>query len=192
MFIYRLPFLNPISWISKCSYTKILHYRPEGGSNYTSNTLNKLNIKSIGVDSPSLNRNGKKIYKIIYEEAFKYSCNSSINQDIVEKIVLSMALRIYGEKYMYNEIKNKVSLNAKDYDKMQFGNLLGIFKKSYYKKDREKAVKVLDLIGILTPMEIHINGFAYEPLIDYSIVRLRALFKELIALMPKKLIPNHP
>ena len=66
-----------------------------------------------------------------------------------------------------------------------FGKTLKQFKTIYPSKTN--AIKILDIIGILTPMEIHVNGFAYEPLIDYSISRLRSLFNELVLILPNSL-----
>lgn len=169
-------------------YTKMLHYRPNGGPNITGNSLYKLFSEDISIKADSLRNNSSRIYKIIYNQALAISSSTQINQKIEEKIVMSIALRIYGEKYMFKRLKSKrssISPNF-DFDKAEFGNTLGEFRKIF--EEREKEIKILDSISILTPMEIHVNGFAYEPLIDYSITRLRTLFKELISFAPESIL----
>ena len=171
-------------------YTKLLHYRPNGGSNITGNSLYKLYYDDFKVKINCLEGNSTRIYRIIYNQAKLISSSTDINQRIEEKIVLSMALRIFGEKYMYNKLKQRKHLLPSSFcfDKSEFGQTFSEFKNIY--KDKVNEINVLDCISILTPMEIHINGFAYEPLIDYSITRLRTLFKELISFVPYSILYN--
>lgn len=168
-------------------YTKILHYRPDGGSNFTGNTLFNLFKQNIKIECPDLKKNSNRIYKIIFNQAMIISSSTNNSQKIEEKIVMSMALRIYGEKYMRHFLmKCKHRLPSTfDINNSTFGKTLKQFKTIYPLKT--DAIKILDIIGILTPMEIHVNGFAYEPLIDYSISRLRSLFNELVLILPNSL-----
>lgn len=168
--------------------TEILHYRPGSGARLTGNSYAKRIEKLLDIRCASLLGNKNKLYKIIYEQASKIASSSTIDQKIEEKIVLSMAMRIFGEKYMFYHLR-KNGIIEKEYslDKTTFGKLFELFKKSI---NNERAIKALDLISIFTPVEIHVNGFAYEPLIDYSIVRLRNLFKELDLLLGKTLRPR--
>ena len=98
-----------------------------------------------------------------------------------------MAMRIFGEKFMiYHLRKTGVITNSFCLNNVQFGQLLDLFRGN---SGNKHAIDTLDLISIFTPIEIHVNGFAYEPLIDYSIVRLRKLFKDLDMLLGKTLRP---
>lgn len=167
--------------------TEILHYRPKCGARLTGNTYAKTIKKLLGINCISLLGNKNKLYKIIYNQASYIASLNTIDQKVEEKIVLSMAMRIFGEKYMIYQLK-RVGANKRgeNIGNLQFGQLFELFKK--YLPNKE-SIDILDIIHIFTPVEIHVNGFAYEPLIDYSIVRLRKLFAELNHLLGKTLRP---
>lgn len=169
------------------NYTKILHYRPDGGSNFTGNTLYKLFKQNIKIECPDLKNNSNRIYKIIFNQASLISSSADNSQKIEEKIVMSIALRIYGEKYMRYFLKKQQHRLPSTFDinNSMFGETFKQFKDIYPLKTN--AIRILDSICILTPIEIHVNGFAYEPLIDYSITRLRTLFNELVLILPNSL-----
>ena len=165
----------------------MLHYRPNGGSNYTGNKLFKLFKQNIKIECPDLKNNSDKVYRLIVNQAKIIASCSDNSQKIEEKIVLSIALRIYGEKYMRHYLKRQMSRLPSDFnfDFATFGKMIEQFKRIY--SNKTEAINVLEIIGIFTPMEIHINGFAYEPLIDYSITRMRTLFTQLLCIMPSSI-----
>ena len=41
-----------------------------------------------------------------------------------------------------------------------------------------EAIDILDKVNLMTPENIHINAFMYEPLIDMSVYHLIDLYKE--------------
>lgn len=174
-------YMSDESWKS---LTNILHYRPKGGSNYSGNTLNSIFKKELKFESPDLKHNRNKIYRIIFEEAKKIASARGINQNISEKIVLSIALRIASERYIYAILKKQNLIDPNKYEKKTFGKLLQLFKDNF--SNKEKLIKLFDIISILTPVDIHVNGFAYEPLIDYSSIRLKSLFNSLYSSLPRK------
>lgn len=167
--------------------TGILHYRPNSGARITGNSYAKKVGKLLNIQLTSLIGNKTRLYKIIYYQAMQIAASTTIDQKIEEKIVLSMAMRIFGEKFMiYHLRKTGVITNSFCLNNVQFGQLLDLFRGN---SGNKHAIDTLDLISIFTPIEIHVNGFAYEPLIDYSIVRLRKLFKDLDMLLGKTLRP---
>jgi hypothetical protein len=45
-----------------------------------------------------------------------------------------------------------------------------------------KAVEVLDRVQLMTPENIHLNSFMYEPIVDMSGDHLRQLYRDVLAL----------
>ena len=92
------------------------------------------------------------------------------------KIVLSMGSRILAERWLYRS--GAVSSGA---EQCSYGKLWGRIK-VHQKKDLaewgidEKRYRTLDEVALLTPSNIHVNAFMYEPIIDTSAWRLRDLF----------------
>ena len=86
--------------------------------------------KLLGINCISLLGNKNKLYKIIYNQASYIASLNTIDQKVEEKIVLSMAMRIFGEKYMIYQLK-RVGANKRgeNLDNLQFGQLFELFKK---------------------------------------------------------------
>ncbi len=89
-----------------------------------------------------------------------------------EKIVLSIAIRILSENYMWSNVTEK-----SDRDTVSEGKLLERYKEEY-KDDlkHEKAINTLEEVNIMTPENIHLNSFMFEPIIDMGLGHLKALF----------------
>lgn len=105
--------------------------------------------------------------------------NNCLDQDdginLEHKIVLSIAIRICAEKYIIEKIRN----DYPDYDseKKQMGNLLQDFKDRF--NNLTEDIRLLKRINLITPSNIHINAFMYEPILDMGFGELKALYQEI-------------
>lgn len=102
--------------------------------------------------------------------------------DIVNKLVLSMAIRLKAESYM------KRVLTAEQVAEIRPGwcqtsELLTVLKK-YHWVDMEKQCLLMNKVLMLTSENIHMNNFMFEPLVDISILHLKQLYNEVKALVP--------
>ena len=73
-----------------------------------------------------------------------------------------MIKKIYGENSTY-EIKNN-----------QTSELLKKYKDNFL--DETEKIELLERVVLMTPIQIHINSFMYEPLIDMGYSELTALY----------------
>jgi hypothetical protein len=115
----------------------------------------------------------------IYEKII--SIADCINdQSLESKIALAIAIRFEAEKFMIKKIET-VS-NVDKIDKNQtielFDKLKGNIKASKIDKVDDDILKVLDSVNIITPENIHINSFMYEPILDMGIDELKKLYKK--------------
>lgn len=101
--------------------------------------------------------------------------------DIVNKLVLSMAIRLKGEEYMRSQLTEAQKAEVSD-GTNRTSETLTVFKK-YHSEDKERACLVMDRVLMLTSENIHINNFMFEPLVDISILHLKQLYKEVKALV---------
>ena len=94
------------------------------------------------------------------------------------KVVLAIAIRLLAEKFLIDNItdKDKVSSIAAN----QTAALLSLFRKEH--GDHHRAFSTLDKVQLMTPENIHVNAFMYEPIIDMGDDQLRRLFSEVSAL----------
>lgn len=94
------------------------------------------------------------------------------------KIVLSIAIRLVAERYMVKEIADAAFVAA--ITSSQSGELMKTFVAKHPTKITE--IRTLKKVMLMTPDNIHLNSFMYEPILDMSDEHLRALFSEVSAL----------
>lgn len=93
------------------------------------------------------------------------------------KIVLSIASRLVAERYMISEINDaSFTDNIKSY---QTQVLLTKYRSLF---PASAALRVLDRVALMTPENIHLNSFMFEPLIDMSDTHLRELYADVCKL----------
>ena len=129
--------------------------------------------------------NTKKIIKIIDEQIL--TIKSSVNTDAIvleDKIVLAIGIRLKAEEYMWSKVTNQTTISGS-----QTGELFGRYKKELEdgliqsNKDHEDALKTLERVNIMTPENIHLNSFMYEPILDMGIHELKGLHTDVCALL---------
>lgn len=88
------------------------------------------------------------------------------------KIVLSVATRILAEKFMINAINDPSAVQSIDAN--QTVKLLGLYRK--LPNVDAANLTTLETVVLMTPENIHVNSFMYEPILDMSDEHLRKLY----------------
>ena len=144
---------------------------------------NSYNIKIdslIGIFSnaiPTLNFSGnnldKKVLDLIFETA-EECLNEAESINLENKIVLSIATRLKAESFMIEKINDDEFV--KSINSNQTRRLLQKFEEIY--NNEKKVLDVLKKVNLITPENIHINSFMYEPIIDMGDGELKKLYKD--------------
>lgn len=95
------------------------------------------------------------------------------------KIVLSVAIRLGAEKFMVCKLADPAFTNSITANQSQA--LLTEFAKRF--KSETDNIQVLQRVVLMTPENIHLNSFMYEPILDMSDEHLRKLYKSVVALV---------
>lgn len=187
-FISLIPFARNIVEYTKemnsKEYKKLtccLHYKKDSGKIHTYNICNL--YKNIFADckNKEFKLERKQIIPFILEEAKKLADEKNIDEIALEnKIVLSIACRLLAEKYLLKILK----VDTESITKNQTSELINKYKK--YVNRKESNLQILDRVSLMTPENIHINSFMYEPLIDMSVYHLLDLYKDCIRLSKKR------
>lgn len=121
---------------------------------------------------------GDEVNEVLIEVAKSIFDDGQFN--LYENIVLAMACRRIAEDYMKIKINDRQLVeNAKR--KVPFTRgLYTIYKNSA--RDIKKNKEIISTINLITPEHIHLNAFAYEPLIDIDKQRLIKLRDDMIKL----------
>ena len=94
------------------------------------------------------------------------------------KIVLSIAIRIAAEQFMANKINDPAFVGTIESNQSQA--LLKRFERDV--KADTATVDVIKRVVLMTPENIHLNSFMYEPILDMSDEHLKKLYREVKAL----------
>ncbi len=98
--------------------------------------------------------------------------------NLENKVVLSIATRLRSERFIADKLNDDAFL--KGIDRSQTQRLIAKFKKEFPAEIDTAAV--LDRVGLMTPENIHLNSFMYEPIIDMGEGHLRKLYSDVKAL----------
>lgn len=115
----------------------------------------------------------KIVVELIEQEAT--SClDAPEGINLENKVVLAIATRIAVEKFMVTRINDPnfvASIKAN-----QTAELLKKFQSLF--PEEHASISVLQRVVLMTPENIHLNSFMYEPIIDMSDEHLRKLYRD--------------
>lgn len=152
--------------------TNILHYK-SSGKHLMFNSLNEI-YEDWNVDIPHIN---ESVYKLIYSEASDILQENTTEINIVNKLILSMAIRLKSEKLMINKLED--SFNESEIINNQTRVLFNKYAE-YYSNTYE--IEIFERVAMMTPENIHVNSFMYEPLLDMDDYYLKDLYKDILKL----------
>jgi len=118
----------------------------------------------------------KKVIELVFEACENVS--KDMNEDslnLENKIVLSIGIRLKAEMLMWSKISNKAPISGN-----QTGKLYERFKVEFSDDITEHAnIKLCALVNLMTPENIHLNSFMYEPILDMSNQHLKNLYEQI-------------
>ncbi len=135
-----------------------------------------------------------KVYDLICEIANNHISDSDMNLE--DKIILAIAIRLEAERFMKQEINNSThtfnwkkrrtlyTWNNVDYINYinSWTNQTRLLFNGFEQIWDKKKIKVLESVNIMTPENIHLNSFMYEPILDMDIIELKLLYGKIKAL----------
>ena len=163
--------------------TSVLHYKEntrEITLNQIQDIFNKYWCKK-ETTKFAVGRESKLVYDILMQESEKITDIEKL--EIENKLILSMAIRLMGEEYMQNKIISGLS-NGQDILKDIFSkkNQSAWLIKEYKKHINDDAMNTLEIVAMITPENIHLNSFMFEPILDMSLKHLYKIYNDVKAL----------
>jgi hypothetical protein len=116
----------------------------------------------------------KKVLELILESADD-CLSAATGVNLEHKIVMSIAIRLKAEQFMKLKITDKTLITGLDGEPNQ---TWALFKKYQEEFNNEKSnLEVLKKVNLITPENIHVNSFMYEPILDMGDNELRDLYR---------------
>lgn len=186
IFISLIPFIRNIIEYTEgedCSnymtLTSCLHWKSNTESIICKSILDIFQLKSDKCKSISIDFGKKKLSELIFETAQTIIDDHNINEILLEnKLVLSIAIRLKAEYYIIAHLPD-FDFSQKCSNQMR--GLFNQYKKNGVGRDSTR-IQILDKINLMTPENIHMNAFMYEPLIDISLHHLKSLYNDVNSL----------
>lgn len=180
--IASIPFIRNIVEYTKgdqeASFTKLtslLHWKSDSAA-MTEGDLDELYNSIFGTQGAWATPADLVVEGIGHEAAACLTADASINFE--NKIVLSIAIRLETERFMVDRI-NDPSF-ASGISTNQTAALFVRFRE--LPSSDTNAIATLQTVLLMTPENIHLNSFMYEPILDMSDDHLRKLYREVLTL----------
>ena len=160
--------------------TSVLHYK-ENTREITLNQIQDIFNKYWYKKEPitfAASRENELVYDILMQESEKITDIEKL--EIENKLILSMAIRLIGEAYMQNKIISDLS-NGQDILNNIFSkkNQSAWLIKEYKKHINDGAMNTLEIVAMITPENIHLNSFMFEPILDMSLKHLYKIYNDI-------------
>ena len=183
--VASIPFVrNLIEYTEGCSnpeyltLTSVLHYKDNTQAISLKNIQDIFNTYWCKNSNLSF-ANGREtelIYDMIMVEADKIVNVEKL--EIESKLILSMAIRLKAEKYMRERILSDVPNGNDIINDIYSGNNQSAWMiKAYREHINDGVMNTLELVAMITPENIHLNSFMFEPILDMSLRHLYDLLK---------------
>ena len=147
----------------------------------TVNDIEQILCNNIDVHNlPTVNAHSN-IKDYIYSTAENVCSKPMLDEIHIEnKIVFAVAVRLKAEDYMISELKKVMPDDFNHFYSKIMSNQTSALTKKFDElcspsDDMQLLIKEVNLI---TPENIHLNSFMFEPLIDMSVWRLKKLYQD--------------
>lgn len=154
--------------------TSCLHLKTVSQSLKVKDIFNIYTSRLIKLSGKTIDNGDENLLSFIISTANLIRDEVNINEVHLEnKICLAIAIRLKAEEYLINKLSE---LNLEEITVNQTSVLFAKYKEKY--PDSE-AIDLLDRVNLMTPENIHINAFMFEPLIDMSVYHLKDLYQDI-------------
>jgi hypothetical protein len=157
--------------------TSLLHWKSDTSS-VTHKELDTIFSKTFGGGGSWISPGASVLDLVIDQADLALTADEGVNFE--NKIVMSIAIRLLSESHMVMELADPNFT-----DNIQANQTQALFK-AYKNRNKgsTEARDVLDAVVLMTPENIHVNSFMYEPIIDMSDAHLRRLYTDVRKLSP--------
>lgn len=140
-------------------------------------TVYKTVLKDI--DSVSFENPEKKVIDLIIEESGNIAAKTEELLKLEDKIVIAIGIRLKAEQFMITQINDSVFFDS--INKVQTRKLFDKYCELF--SSEVAIINVLEKVNLMTPENIHLNSFMYEPILDMANNHLRQLYMDVSQLL---------
>ncbi|TQI71096.1 hypothetical protein JM79_2022 [Gramella sp. Hel_I_59] len=151
--------------------TSCLHRKEESDNLKVDQIFNIFKNKLVKLEDKTIDFGDSKLIDFIIETADSIAEENTDEIALENKICLAIAIRLQAEKYLIGKLPD-IDLSTITKNQTQI-----LYKEYCTNHPNSEAKITLDKVNLMTPENIHINAFMFEPLIDMSINHLTLLYR---------------
>ncbi|MBV1874961.1 MAG: hypothetical protein KUG80_09265 [Gammaproteobacteria bacterium] len=179
-FLASIPFVRNLAEYTGNSnaynvLTALLHIKPTS-QEITVSDINSIFSEILSDGSADIALNTEQpIFGVISSTCDLILDNPDDGILLEQKVVLSIGIRLKAEEILIDLIQDQEYVNG--IQKNQTSKLI----RKYSKMDtcNQDVLALMHQVSLMTPENIHINSFMFEPILDMSIHHLKSLYREL-------------
>lgn len=153
--------------------TSLLHWKADSDQ-ITVADLDAVYVRLFGAATQSPNQTECMLNMIDSEAKACLQADDGINFE--NKVVMSIATRLQAERFMAAKISDATWLAT--ISSNQTPELLKRYRDSF--PGETENIRILQRVMLMTPENIHLNSFMYEPILDMSDQHLRTLYQDVL------------
>ncbi|MGJ8664987.1 MAG: hypothetical protein ACSHW7_01350 [Patiriisocius sp.] len=183
MLIASIPFIRNLAEftgdeVNFLKLTSLLHIKSDTANIKISDL--QIIFKEILKDKHTLTlaNPNKLVTDLIFETADTISVGTDEIIELENKITLAIGIRLKAEIFMINKINDNAFVNSitKHQTSVLFAKYVELFPAELI------IIDLLEQVNLMTPENIHLNSFMYEPILDMGNEHLKDLYIEISAL----------
>ena len=179
MLIASIPFIRNLAEYTGhldnyLKLTSLLHFKEDTSRIFISDL--EIIIKNTLIDKAALTlpHSTKAVIDLVFEQAEIILLSTDEIIELENKIVLAIAIRLKAEQFMVAKINDDTFW--KGITKNQTLSLIERYKNDF--TTETSNIEILEQVNLMTPENIHLNSFMYEPILDMSNEHLKNLYKD--------------
>lgn len=180
MLIASIPFVRNLAEYSGhsnhfSSLTSLLHYKEDTASIKLADLEAIFKIILVDKAALTLNNGQNYVLDLVYSIANNILNSVDQNIDLENKVALAIAIRLKAEEFMVAKINDDAFWKA-----ITTNQTHALIKKYVTTFPTETDnIKLLEQVNLMTPENIHLNSFMYEPILDMANEHLKQLYRDM-------------
>lgn len=132
--------------------------------------------RSVFADKPALTlpNTASRVIDRIFHTTDELSTAANESPELESKVIVAMGIRLKAEQFMITQINDQAFVDG--IESNQTRELLDKYVELF--PGQTAIIRLLDQVNLMTPENIHLNSFMYEPILDMSAHRLYSLYNE--------------
>ncbi len=153
--------------------TSSMHKKSDSATLTAQNAFDIFKSRLTKLKGKTIDFGNENLFDFIFSTADSIHNDANLNEiNLENKITLAIGIRLKAETYLISKLPEI------DLDIIKSNQTNELYQAYRIKFPASQALSILDRVNLMTPENIHLNAFMFEPLIDMSVNHLKDLYEK--------------